>query len=309
MTTFILLHGSFHAAWNWHRVVPILRERGQSALAIDLPAHGRDGQSARRASLSANVTRVCEAIDTTEGDVVLVAHSRMGIVISQVAEQRSRRISGLVYLAAYLVPNEKTMMDYAVLDKESLVVRNVTPVLPRWALNALLRYARRGAIRRLLAFALPTSAQRHALKPEVYREALYHDCGEEITELANVLLEPEPNWPGFTPLRLSDGRYGRVPKVYIECTQDRAVTPKLQRMMLRDTPCDRVFSMATSHSPFFSQPDRLVELLLESLRVFADVRASKAPGARPSQQVSLGHGSRTSLHLDDLARSARSGNA
>jgi pimeloyl-ACP methyl ester carboxylesterase len=274
MTTFILLHGSFHAAWNWHRVVPILRERGYFPVAIDLPAHGRDRQLPQRASLSANVARVLEVIDQTEGDVVLVAHSRMGIVISQAAERRWSRIRGLVYLAAYLVPNGKTMMDYAVLDTESLVVQNVTPALPPWMLKGLLRVTRNGAVRRLLASTLPTLAQRHVLKPEVYREALYHDCGDEITELANVLLEPEPNWPGFTPLRLSENRYGRVPKVYIECTEDRAVTPKLQRMMLRDTPCDRVFSMSTSHSPFFSQPGRLVDRLLESLQVFDDVQGT-----------------------------------
>lgn len=278
MTTFILLHGSFHAAWNWHRVIPILRERGYRSVAIDLPAHGRDRQSPRRASLSANVARVLEVIDQTEGDVVLVAHSRMGIVISQAAEQRSSRISGLVYLAAYLIPNGKAMMDYAVLDTESLVVQNVTPNLPPWMLRWLLRVTRHRAARWLLAFTLPTLLQRHVLKSEVYRAALYHDCGDEITELANVLLEPEPNWPGFTPLRLSESRYGCVPKVYIECRQDRAVTPKLQRLMLRDTPCDRVFSLDTSHSPFFSQPGRLVDLLVASLQVFDELEATVALG-------------------------------
>jgi len=25
MTTFVLLHGSFHAAWNWHRADALLR--------------------------------------------------------------------------------------------------------------------------------------------------------------------------------------------------------------------------------------------------------------------------------------------
>ena len=268
MTTFVLLHGSFHAAWNWHRVVPILRERGHRPVAIDLPAHGRDRRAPQRASLSANVARVLEVIDQAEGDVVLVAHSRMGIVISQAAELRSSRISGLVYLAAYLVPNGKAMMDYAVLDTESLVAQNVTPRLPPWMLRGIRRVTRHPVGRWLVAFTLPDLAQRHVLKPEVYRAALYHDCGDEITELARVLLEPEPNWAGFTPLRLSERRYGRVRKVYIECAQDRAVTPTLQRLMLRDTPCDRVFSMDTGHSPFFSQPGRLVDLLVASLEVF-----------------------------------------
>jgi pimeloyl-ACP methyl ester carboxylesterase len=257
----------------------MLRARGHRPLAIDLPAHGRDRNAPRRASLAANVARVIEVLDRTEGDVVLVAHSRMGIVISQVAEHRPDRISGLLYLAAYLVPNGKAMMDYAVLDTDSLVVQNVTPKLRPWLLKALQRVTRLRTLRWLLARALPAFGQRHALKPEAYREALYHDCEEDIVELANVLLEPEPNWPGFTPLRLTESRYGRVPKVYIECTQDRAVTPRLQRMMLRDTPCDRVLSIDSGHSPFFSQPARLVDLMTESLCIIEEVRSPSTPGA------------------------------
>jgi hypothetical protein len=111
------------------------------------------------------------------------------------------------------------------------------------------------------------------LRQAAYKQALYHDCPDEITALADALLEPEPNLPGFTPLRLSEARYGRVPKVYIECTQDRAVTLALQRRMQKDSPCDHVFMLEASHSPFFSCPRVLVAQMLECLRIFADARA------------------------------------
>jgi pimeloyl-ACP methyl ester carboxylesterase len=274
MATFVLVHGSFHAAWNWHKLVPVLRAAGHVAVPLDLPAHGRDSTSRRTATLAASVRSVLEVVDRTSGEVVLVAHSRSGVVISQAAEARAQRIHGLVYLAAYLVPNGKSMMDYCILDTESLVVRNVRPAFRRGFAKALLRIARSKEARWLLARALPAPFQSHALRAAAQRDALYHDCPEEIRELARVLLEPEPTWAGFTPLQLTEQHYARVPKVYIECTQDRAVTLSLQRLMQRDTPCDRVFSLDSSHSPFFSQPEQLGRTMIASLDVFDRRRAA-----------------------------------
>lgn len=272
-TTFVLLHGSFHAAWNWHRVVPRLEARGHTGVALDLPGHGRDPTPAPRVTLASCVARVLEIVDASPGAVVLVAHSRNGIVISQAAERRPDKIRGLVYLAAYLVPDRRLMMDYAILDRASLVVQNVEPRLDEPLLRRLLWLTRSRFMRWLLARLLPKSLQTHALARSAYREALYHDCPEEIPQLADALLEPEPNWAGFTPLELTSRNFGRVPKVYVECTEDRAVTLPLQRRMVRDTPCDRVFSLQTGHSPFFSQPEALVDVLAESLETFAGAAA------------------------------------
>ena len=36
--TFVLIPGAGGAAWYWHLVVPLLREAGHEAIAIDLPA-------------------------------------------------------------------------------------------------------------------------------------------------------------------------------------------------------------------------------------------------------------------------------
>lgn len=42
MKTFILIHGSWHSAWNWHKVIPILEQQGHKVIAVDLPGMGRD---------------------------------------------------------------------------------------------------------------------------------------------------------------------------------------------------------------------------------------------------------------------------
>ena len=236
MKTFILIHGSWHSAWNWHKVVPLLEKAGHRAIAIDLPGMGRDKTPIQEVSMKTTVEKICALIDSIPGKVILVGHSKNGIMISQAAEYRPDKIEKLVYLAAYLVPNGKTQREYSIQDTEG------------WLKPYVTQHPETGS---------------HTLQAEIYREGLYHDCEEEITELAKVLLSHEPVESGTTPLQLTDENYGRVPRVYIECTEDRAVTPFIQRKMYEETSCEKVYSLPTSHSPFFSRPKELVEILLE----------------------------------------------
>ena len=236
MKTFILIHGSWHSAWNWHKVVPILEKAGHRAIAIDLPGMGRDKTPIQDVTMKTTVEKICALIDSVPGKVILVGHSKNGIMISQAAEYRPDKIEKLVYLAAYLIPNGKTQREYSIQDTEG------------WLKPYVTQHPDTGS---------------HTLQPEIYREGLYHDCEEEITELAKVLLSHEPVESGITPLQLSDANFGRVPRVYIECTEDRAVTPFIQRKMYGETSCEKVYSLPTSHSPFFSRPKELVEILVK----------------------------------------------
>lgn len=237
MKTFILIHGSWHSAWNWHKVVPLLEGAGHKAIAVDLPGMGRDKTPINEVRFATTVEKLCDLIDSIPGKIILVGHSKNGIMISQVAEYRPEKIEKLVYLAAYLIPNGKTQREYSVQDTEGVLKPYVQ------------MDERLGA---------------HTLRPEIYKEGLYADCEDDITELAKVLLSHEPVESGVTPLHLTEENYGRVPRIYIECTEDRAVTPFIQRKMYTETPCEKVYSLPSSHSPFFSMPDRLAEILIDN---------------------------------------------
>ena len=236
MKTYILIHGSWHSAWNWHKVVPLLEKAGHKAIAIDLPGMGRDKTPIQEVRLKITVEKICSLIDQVEGKVILVGHSKNGIMISQAAEYRPDKIEKLVYLAAYLIPNGKTQREYSVRDTGGWLKPYVTQH--------------------------PETVS-HTLQSEIYKEGLYHDCEDEITELAKVLLSHEPVESGIVPLELTDENYGRVPRVYIECTEDRAVTPFIQKLMYKETPCEKVYTLQTSHSPFFSKPKELTDILLK----------------------------------------------
>jgi hypothetical protein len=38
VTTFALIHGAWHGAWCWERLLAPLRERGHGVIAVDLPS-------------------------------------------------------------------------------------------------------------------------------------------------------------------------------------------------------------------------------------------------------------------------------
>jgi len=235
MKTFILIHGSWHSAWNWHKVVPLIEKAGHEAIAIDLPGMGRDKTPIQEVKMKTTVEKICQVIDRVPGKVILVGHSKNGIMISQAAEYRPDKIKKLVYLAAYLIPNGKTQKEYSMLDTGGWLRSYVTQ---------------------------HPETNSHTLQSTIFKEGLYHDCADEITDLAKVLLSNEPVESAITPLQLSEENFGRIPRFYIECTEDRAVTPFIQRKMHTETPCEKVYSLPTSHSPFFSKPKELVNILL-----------------------------------------------
>lgn len=234
--TFILVHGSWHSAWNWHKVKPLLEKRGYNVLAIDLPGMGRDKTPIEQVTMEMSVNKICKLIDTIEGKVILVGHSKNGIMISQAAEYRPKKIEKLIYLAAYLVPSGKTQREYSMQDTQ-------------------------GVLKPYVKKHEETNST--TLDEAIYKEGLYHDCEGSIAELAKVLLSHEPFITGVTPLKLTEGNFGRVPRYYIECTEDRAVTPFIQQKMYLETPVKKVYKLKASHSPFFSMPEELVNVLMD----------------------------------------------
>jgi pimeloyl-ACP methyl ester carboxylesterase len=236
MKIFLLIHGSWHSAWNWHKVIPLLETSGNMAIALDLPGMGRDKTPIEGVTLDLSVKKVCSILERLDDKVILVGHSKNGVIISQVAELMPEKVEKLIYLAAYLIPNGKTQAEYSAMDTQGLL----KPYVQRFP-----------------------ETNSHTLDSSIYQEGLYHDCTDDIAQMAIFILGHEPVKTGTTPLVLTDENYGAVPKYYIECTDDRAVTPFIQKMMYEESPCEKVYQMHTSHSPFFSKPKELVEIFLE----------------------------------------------
>lgn len=238
MAHFLLIHGSWHAAWCWRKVAARLEAAGHRVSAPDLPGRGRAPARPALVGLERMTRAVARALPGAEKTVV-VAHSRYGAVGSRLAEIAPERIARTIYLAAFMLAPGARVADAFRRDKGSAL-------LPGLEINRLGLWDR--------------------LRPEVYREALYHDCDDDDVMLARLMLCREPLRPAITRLKLTEARYGSVPRAYIRLTDDRAVTPALQDALIEETGADRVESVNAGHSAYFSQPDALTETILKLAR-------------------------------------------
>jgi pimeloyl-ACP methyl ester carboxylesterase len=97
--------------------------------------------------------------------------------------------------------------------------------------------------------------------PSALRDVFYADCPDADVVLAELSLGPESVAALAGRVHVTTARWGAIPRVYVECTEDRAISIATQRAMVARAPCERVLSLETSHSPFFSAPEQLARHL------------------------------------------------
>jgi pimeloyl-ACP methyl ester carboxylesterase len=93
VSTFVLIPGAGGAAWYWHRIVPLLRDDGHEAIAVDLPG---DDENAGLPEYTREV--VNEIGDRV--DVVIVAQSLGGFIAPLVSAKVPAR--ALVFVNAMI---------------------------------------------------------------------------------------------------------------------------------------------------------------------------------------------------------------
>jgi len=235
MATFILVHGAAHGGWCWHKLLPLLEAAGHTAIAPDLLGLGADTTPIAELSLARWVDQVAALVAAQRERVILVGHSRGGLIISEVAERLPERVSRLVYLTAFLLADGQTLGEVAATDEASVLGPNLV---------------------------VDEAAGTWLIRPEAAVPGFFADYAPEDLDYTFPRLRPEPLFSLSTPIHVTVGRFGQVPRRYIECLQDRAITLECQRRMQAVWPCERVFSLDTSHSPFISAPHALADALL-----------------------------------------------
>jgi pimeloyl-ACP methyl ester carboxylesterase len=229
---FVLVHGAWHGAWCWYKIVAGLEAAGHQVTALDLPAAGIDGSAPAAVTLQAQADRVVATLDAAAEPVVLVGHSAGGAPISVAAEARPDRIEKLVYLTAFLLPSGSSIVSVALDDEGSLLPSHlaVTP-------DGTIDVARDGR-----------------------RDIFYGDCDDRDVALAQTLLRPIGLRTNIDPVVVG-GNFARVRRFYVSCLQDYAISPTTQRAMYTALPCEKVFALRSDHSPFLSHPTALLRVL------------------------------------------------
>ena len=191
MTTLLLVHGAFHGAWCWDRLLPELSSRGVKARAVELPF-------TTLADDEAAVVAEVEALAAQGEQVVLLGHSFGGVVISGAGAQGSvprPGVAHLIYLAAVLA------------DPGGGVAIDPSPGM------AALRF----------------EGDRARIDPGGSADAFYHRCSEQDAAWATEHLRSMPADLLSTPS--SAFAWQVLPSTYIVCDDDRMVGPEAQRRM------------------------------------------------------------------------------
>lgn len=244
MATFILIHGSWHWGGCFVKVANILGAAGHAVITPDLASHGFDPTpTAAVTDISIYAAPVRTALEEIEGKAILVGHSVGGATCTWLGEEMPERIHALVYLTGFMAPAGKCARDFVMTPaylKDPAIVES----------QGMLRLGKEG-------LGLDLS------KRDLIARSLYSDCTEHDIDVAlKSLVRTTPHAPFTAVSAITPHRFGRLPRHYIECLQDRGLPLAVQRDMQAAVPGAKVHQLATGHSPFLSAPEEVAEVLL-----------------------------------------------
>src|SRR5207237_6886666 len=76
------------------------------------PGTGHEDTPLEQVGLGRSAAHVADIIDTTAGPIVLVGHSMGGTAVAQACELKPDRIALAVYLAAFLLPDSMSVLEF-----------------------------------------------------------------------------------------------------------------------------------------------------------------------------------------------------
>lgn len=241
----VLIHGAWQGSWAFSAWQPLLERAGWQVHAVDLPGNGRSADTSHPATLQGYARHVAQLLERLDVPAVVVGHSGGGVTASQVAEAMPEHVHALVYLAGMMLPNGmgfSQIITQCEADHPGSDFRGIGPHL-LW--NEDRSFSR--------------------VPPEAAMALFLQDCDENAAREASTLLTAQPESGRAMHNQLTAERYGSVPRIYVECTQDRSVMLPLQRRMQQLSPGASVISLDCGHVPQLACPQLLTDRLLTQL--------------------------------------------
>jgi thioesterase domain-containing protein len=238
MPQFVLVHGAWHGAWCWARVLPLLRSAGHEAHAVTLTGLAERAHLLRpEIRLKTHLDDVLNFIKFEElDDVVLVGHSYAGMVITGVADllllQGARALRRLIYLDAVVPHPGESWSSHqppeTVAERvQAAVVRNDTRVM------------------------LPPDAKVFGL------EGADH-------EWVMRRMTPQPFAVYQDPLAFDPARLATLPRTFIACTSPALPTLSRIRARVQSEKDWSLLEMEAGHDAMVTEPRELARILLSS---------------------------------------------
>jgi len=229
MADFVLVHGAWHGAWCWKRILPALWQAGHRAFTVTLTGTGeRAHQLSPSITLHTHIDDVVAVLEAEElQQAILVGHSYGGMVITGAADRLPQRIARLVYLDAVVpLPGESWSSGHSPQTQAQ----------------------RREAI-----------AATGSIPPA--DPSLFGIAGEDAQWLTRRQT-PQPGGVYDDPLQFDAARVAALPRTFIDCNAPALPTIALMRERVRQQPGWQVQEIATGHDAMISAPQELLRHLL-----------------------------------------------
>ncbi len=235
MIQFVLVHGAWHGAWCWARVLPLLRAAGHTVHAVTLTGVGERAHLLRAdIRLRTHIDDVLNLIAAEELDaVVLVGHSYGGIVITGVADALQQQQPGLLRHLVYVDAS-------APHSGESWSSPHAPEVVA----------ARVAAGIKSAGLSIPS--------PDA---AVFGLAGTD-RDWVNRRMTPQPFGLYQDPLVFDEAGVAWLPRTFIDCTAPAFPNIAVMRQRVRAEPGWRVVELATGHDAMVSAPNELTAALL-----------------------------------------------
>ncbi|NQW79717.1 MAG: alpha/beta hydrolase [Polaromonas sp.] len=240
MANFVLVHGAWHGAWCWRRVIDQLQQQGHRVYAVTLTGLGERAHLLSPAiTLETHIEDVRQLIETEElSEVVLAVHSYAGMIGTAIADRLGGRLKHLVYVDAVIPkPGESWSSTQASATQQQ----------------------RLAAAEASENFSFPPP------DPVVFG---LHDADHAWVQRRQT---PHPGNTYRMPLAFDVQRVAATPRTFISCTEPALATIEPSRLRVKEAafwggawlPGSRLIEVKTGHDPMISEPAALTRILLD----------------------------------------------
>ena len=223
--TLLLVHGAWHNGAGFKKLQEELSQLGISSKTVELSSAAAADQPIGDMYQDAKIVR--EAVDSIDGDVVVLGHSYGGLPITEGLVGHPR-VKSLIYLTAFMLDKGETL--YAACGSQD----------PSW-------WQRNNDDTRLT--------------PKTPHDVFYNQCDREISDAAIAALRTQ-SLSSFNQA-ITRVSWKEIPSTYIICEEDQAIPLFAQEAMSQRA--GAVLRMNSDHSPFLSHPRELAGLIASTL--------------------------------------------
>jgi len=234
---FILIHGAWHGGWCWDGVIEKLKMAGHTAEAPTLPGHHpQDDRS--DIGLNDYVDKIVNLLKQQTDSVVLVGHSSAGFLLQEAAQKAPDKISHLIFLNAFILPNGKSQFDLVPPE----VSEGMTAAAKASPDNCV--PVDEGFVRNMLMAGEPTEKQ----------DAL-------VSRLV-----PQPLAIFTTPVDTHNFEKLTIPKSVVFCKADASLPPGAYLNMAQALGEHKLIEVEGGHEALFTNPGVVTEALEQALK-------------------------------------------